>query len=734
MKRTITYILLFAVNLALYSQALRTHDGNTTTGNKFQTGFGSGEVFNPFAKDTTKSEHLNVPKEIHQWHIDELTGDVIPVNADTLPHLYQNWHLTEGMNGEYNFLGNMGAPRESRIFFNRTSSTTFDFLQPYDYFIVKPNELFFTDTKSPYTNISYNESGDKVTGDDRIRAYFATNAGKKFGAGFLFDYIYGRGRYDNQSTALMNFSLFSYYRSDKYNYHLLASRYHMKMAENGGITDDEYITNPEKTDGANSNFGTTDIPVHFDRTWNRNEVYTAYFTHNYNFGFHKKMLKGISSDSLVSEVQQMMDKYRNTASMTESDSIRLAQISDSLAASSGNVSEEDMELRFIPVARITHTADFESNNHEFISHTKPKNYYADNYLRHDSLDYNDYWSIKNTLALSLREGFNKWAIADISAYVSYKYSNYRMPDTIGTKEIRKRYSEHTVMVGGMIESNRNNHFKYRLRGETAVSGDDLGAFLLEGKGELKFNLLNQDIKFTGKAHIKNNRPSFYYRHFHSENYWWDYNNLDKEFRTRIEGGLELTKWKTRLKAGIENIKNYTYIANRSTQQPGSKNFLSSLTVAQESKNIQIVSATLNQDFKVGPIYLDTEFTYQKSSDNEVIPLPEFNMYANLYFKFRIAKVLNTELGGDVRYFTSYYAPDYSAALGQFIQQNKNDKISIGDYPVVSIYANFLLKETRFYVMYYHVNEGSGNRRYFLAPHYPMSPKALWFGLSWNFYN
>ena len=110
------------------------------------------------------------------------------------------------------------------------------------------------------------------------------------------------------------------------------------------------------------------------------------------------------------------------------------------------------------------------------------------------------------------------------------------------------------------------------------------------------------------------------------------------------------------------------------------------------------------------------------------------MYANLYFKFRIAKVLNTELGGDVRYFTSYYAPDYSAALGQFIQQNKNDKISIGDYPVVSVYANFLLKETRFYVMYYHVNEGSGNRRYFLAPHYPMSPKALWFGLSWNFYN
>ena len=307
MRRIFLYtILLLILPTAIHSQALRTNDANSQAGKN--TGFGSGEIFNPFSKDTTKTEKVVAPKEIHQWHIDELLGDVTPVNADTLPHLYQNWHLTEGMNGEYNFLGNMGAPRQSRIFFNRPSDTQYDFLQPYDYFIVRPGELFFTDTKSPYTNLSYNESGDKVTGDDRFRAYFATNAGKKFGIGFLFDYLYGRGRYDNQSTAFMNFSLFSYYRSDKYNYHLLASRYHIKMAENGGITDDEYITNPEKTDGANSNFGTTDIPVHFDRTWNRNEVYTAYFTHHYNFGFYKKMRKDISSDSIAAEINKHMQE------------------------------------------------------------------------------------------------------------------------------------------------------------------------------------------------------------------------------------------------------------------------------------------------------------------------------------------------------------------------------------------------------------------------------------------
>lgn len=719
-------ILLLLLPATLCSQALRTNDANAQAGKS--TGFGSGDIFNPFAKDTTKSEKVTAPKEIHQWHIDELMGTPIPVNADTLPHLYQNWHMTEGMNGEYNFLGNMGAPRQSRIFFNRPSDTQYNFLAPYDYFVVRPGELFFTDTKSPYTNLSYNESGDKVTGDDRFRAYFATNAGKKFGVGFLFDYLYGRGRYDNQSTAFMNFSLFSYYRSDKYNYHLLASRYHIKMAENGGITDDEYITNPEKTDGANSNFGTTDIPVHLDRTWNRNEVYTAYFSHNYNFGFYKKVRKDISGDSIANEV----NRYMNERSAAQTDSTLTAGTNDSIATRQASaVSDDELEMRFIPVARITHTADLTTNRHEFLSYEPANNYYAHNYLPYDSIDRTDYWTLKNTVALSLREGFNKWAIADITAYVSYVYSNYRQPDTIGTREYRLRTDEHTLMIGGQIESTRNRYLKYKLRGETAVSGNDLGAFNIEGKGELNLRLLKQESKLTLNAHIKNNRPSYYYRHYHSEHYWWD-KNLDKEFRTRIEAGIALPRWKTSIKAGIENIKNYTYFAN--TPVANGNRYLSDITVKQESSNIQVLSATLKQDFGAGPLNLETEFTYQNSSNKSILPLPELNAYANLYIKFRIAKVLNTELGADCRYFTSYYAPDYSAALGQFVQQNQSDKISIGNYPIVSVYANFLLKETRFYVMYYHVNEGTGNRNYFLAPHYPMSPKALWFGLSWNFYN
>lgn len=43
------------------------------------------------------------------------------------------------------------------------------------------------------------------------------------------------------------------------------------------------------------------------------------------------------------------------------------------------------------------------------------------------------------------------------------------------------------------------------------------------------------------------------RHYHSKHFWWD-DDMDKEFRTRIEGELSIANWGTRLRAGVENIK------------------------------------------------------------------------------------------------------------------------------------------------------------------------------------
>ena len=149
----------------------------------------------------------------------------------------------------------------------------------------------------------------------------------------------------------------------------------------------------------------------------------------------------------------------------------------------------------------------------------------------------------------------------------------------------------------------------------------------------------------------------------------------------------------------------------------------------------MLSASLNQDFKLGIFHLDNEVTWQKSSDQTVLPLSDLSLYHNFYMQFKLAKkVLSVQLGADVRYFSKYNAPAYMPAIQNFYLQPENDQVEIGGYPIVNVYANLHLKRTRFYVMMYHVNQGMSSPNYFLAPHYPINPRVLKFGLSWNFYD
>ena len=147
----------------------------------------------------------------------------------------------------------------------------------------------------------------------------------------------------------------------------------------------------------------------------------------------------------------------------------------------------------------------------------------------------------------------------------------------------------------------------------------------------------------------------------------------------------------------------------------------------------MLTLQLGQDFKLGPLYWENLITYQKSSNDDILAVPQLNAYTNLYLRFKIAKVLKVDLGADARYFTKYKAQDYSPALGQYtVQDNGEANVKTGNYPIVNVYANMHLKQTRFFIMMSHVNASNGE--YFLTPHYPINTRILRFGLSWNFFN
>ena len=225
-----------------------------------------------------------VPVDVVAWTIDPIFGRREPVDVDTLQHDFQNKAYPEGLHGEYNSLGNIGSPRESRIFMERPFQHDFPFITNMDQFIESPEDYKYYNTKSPYVNLSYDWCGTKTTGYDNFKGIYTNNAGKRFNFGGIFHYMYGQGYYDNQHTAFMNGTGWASYVNDHYDLHLHYSHYDMKLEENGGISDDNYITNPESM---SRRFSNDDIPTRLNSTWSRQNHDILTLNHRYHLGFRR---------------------------------------------------------------------------------------------------------------------------------------------------------------------------------------------------------------------------------------------------------------------------------------------------------------------------------------------------------------------------------------------------------------------------------------------------------------
>ena len=709
MKLKYIFILIGVLCILLPVSAqnrISSSSGSSASGRSLGTHDRNG---NPI--DTTAvTDASTIPIGLYQWKVTRRLGNIVPIPVDTLHAGFQNTNDPAGPTGQYNYLGNLGSPRMSRIFFDRKEESQFFFTDPYDQSVLRPEDVTFTNTFSPYTNLTYYKSFQNRNSEERFKSYFAINANKRLGFGFYIDYLYGRGMYNNQSTAFFNGGLFASYRGDKYDMHFIFNNDNLKMRENGGIADDRYITDPLGMAEGKKQYQSTDIPTVLNKVWNHNTSYHAFLTHRFNLGFYKDKEK---TDSLASD--------------------KLSIANDSIEA----------EREFVPVTSFIHTLELDFNGRKYITQDDAQNrqYFEHTYFGNDSIDQNRRTSVRNTFGIALREGFNKWAKAGLTAFLTHEYRDFTLPDStdVPDQRIIKHYKENVVYVGGELLKEQGKLLHYKVLGEYAVAGEDAGQFRLEGNGDLNINLLGDSVRLDVNAYIKNLNPVFYYRNFHSKHYWWDNSDLSKIMRTRVEGKLNFNRLGTTLRAGVENIKNYTYLANTSVPVTNSNgeiiSFKNNAAVRQHSGNIQVFTAMLQQKLKLGIFHLDGEVAYQKSSEQSILPLPELSAYGNLYLHAGLVKnVLKVSLGADVRYFTKYNAPDYSPVIGQFYLQNPENTVAIGGCPMVNVYANLHWKRTRIFVMMYNVNQNSGNSRYFLAPHYPISPRILKLGISWNFFD
>ena len=725
-----------------------------------------------------------IPKGIKVWTVDQRFGDRRQAELDTMSYMYPNTIFTTGLRGEYNTTGNLGAPRINRIFINRAEADQFLFTQPYDYIVSPVDQFHFTNTLSPFTNLDYNTAGNRTNGEDHFKAKFAVNAGKRLGVGFNVDYLYGRGFYSSQSTSHFKYLMYGSYIGDRYQAHLIFSTITQKVTENGGITNDEYIKHPESFD---DNYATNEIPTVLERNWNRNNNLHVFLTHRYNLGFNRKVKmskeeiearKFAMASQKENQAQKDLEEARrkakregrefdekkfkkqtfsgrpdnarvvNTSVPTDSTSTKAPSkrivvngkaTADSLRAHEAKAAQDTMWMKneYVPVTSFIHTMKFDTYRRIYQAYETPKDFYADtfnpagNYPGDSIYDKTTHYRVQNTFAISLLEGFNKWAKAGLKAFVTSDLRHFTLPTET---EIAKAYNEHNLSIGAQLIKSQGKTLHYDATLETWLTGKDAGQMKIDADADVNFALFGDTVRLQASGFFHRLNPTFYYRHYHSKHFWWDNDDMSKIIHTRIEGKFDYEKTKTTVRVAFDNIKNHTFFAMGYNVTDDYGRTGNTLSVVQKSGAISLLTLELQQKLKLGPLHWDNVITYQKSSDDMALPVPDLNIYTNLFLRFKIARVLKCDFGADARFFTKYYAPDYSPALGQYAVQTGDNRTEVGNYPIVNVYANFHLQRTRFFVMMSHINAGQGKPDYFLAPHYPLNQRIFRFGVSWNFYN
>ena len=793
------FFLLAFLGLSVNAAVAQIEDGTSGDGGTFA----SGDYRNnrkTGRSDSIQSQHKEIPRGMKVWTVDERFGDRRPAVPDTLSYMFMNTGLNTGLRGEYNALGNLGSPRQNRIFIDRRPQSEFFFLDLYDMFIVQPSDFQFTSTLSPITVLTYNTAGNRTNGEDHFKALFAVNAGKEWGFGFKFDYLYGRGYYSNQNTSHFNYTMWGSYLGERYQAHLLLSLNHQKVAENGGIASDAYITHPESF---NDTYSEEEIPTILQKNWNRNDNQHVFFNHRYSLGFFRKVpmteeeIKAkqfaLKSQKAKEEQQEKekarrrakangekfdeerYDKEKRSSGRPEDAAIagdvaQAGAVADSSKAgdrmtvnledsvqmetlrkqdAQKETAEQWMKEEYVPVTSFIHTVRFDNYRRIYQAYNTPKDFYAQNYFNYgttvnDSIyDRTKHWAFRNTFAVALLEGFNKWAKAGLKAFVSYELRHYELPvmttpagASAAFFDGEQKWNQHDVSVGGQLLKTQGRTFHYDISAEAWLAGDRAGQFHIDGHADLGFPLLGDTVQLAATAFLHRSAASFYMEQFHSKHYWWD-NHLDQQIHSRILGEFSLKKTRTRLRVGYDVLKNYTYFGIQNDRTKSGDNYLvqhNALNVRQSGSPVSLLTLQLQQDLRLGILNWQNVLTLQKSSKDDILPVPLFNAYSNLFIRFRIARVLDVDLGVDGRYFTDYYAPEYIPGIGAFgIQETEASRTKIGNYPVLDAYANFQLQHTRFFVMFSHVNSSDGGD-YFFTPHYPLNQRIFRFGISWNFFN
>ncbi|AZQ43831.1 putative porin [Nonlabens ponticola] len=265
-------------------------------------------------------------------------------------------------------------------------------------------------------------------------------------------------------------------------------------------------------------------------------------------------------------------------------------------------------------------------------------------------------------------------------------------------------------------------FDFKADGAINFAGDLDGQYLRAAAG-----LQLKDVLLTASASVNSVAPDFNLQLHQSDyiayNWQNNFENIKKQqFTFKIDSDKYLDAQVDFTTMQDHAYFNYENVGVLFTPQP-----------VQTDQDITYLKVKVHRGFRfLNHFGSDHTLMYQSvTQQDNIFNVPEFVARNTIYYEGEFfKKALKLQTGVTLKYFSSYFMDAYDPVLGEFYTQ---DRVELGDYPLVDIFLNAKIQQTRIFFKLEHANSPFADPDYFSAPLHPYRDLTLRFGLVWNFF-
>lgn len=664
--------LLIGIFLCLMGQTLQA-----------QVPIGSGEEWGADLDSLRDAEELKEDSIIYNASyiryttLDRMRSGTSTVQIDTSHFGYQYYNPQHNPYNPSIHLGSYGLSTRD-LLFNPPKTIGFQTgFHSMDRYVRSPDSIKYYRARSPYSELEF------VTGDQVFKATVAQNINPQWSIGTDLDFALSKGFYQNQRYNDVKAAVYSWYESKNHRYNLLTNALFNTLVstENGSVVNDTLF-----------------------RTSDRQ-----------------------ASDAELVRLNGQREERPQQTWRDFSFFLRQSYFIGRIDSLNGGM--PDMEI--LPTQRVYHSLRLSSKKYKFYKNEDDSDG-AFPFIDEQAILTNDSTRLKSIInefgySFALRGKADTTSRNEVKldvglrneiSWFDAKDNSFSFQNTTALAGVGYRFSDRVNITGDFNQ---------------IVAGRNFGDFLYEAKADI---LLSNTVgRVVLGAYTQNKSPEYLYEFVNYQYHKWPEADQTLDFeKTKINNlSFQYENSKLGFYGKVEYFLMNNYLYFKEVDNPEfDQTLFRKIEPAQFTGSINMLKVTVGEKLKFGNFHFDNFAVYQKSDYMNLLQTPELYTWHSFYYNNTLVKVVNFNIGFDVRFNTPFSTPSYAINIGQFY--NDNADIEFSTYPIVDVWLTATLKRTNFFLRYDYLNQGLFSDGYYTVRRYPMPDSHLRFGVAWKFYD